>query len=278
MIASVLVRNEAIKALKRLAFWVTVGGYAFITIMQFGSEARRAAEDPLDDRYFALPGAWSDILGEYTQAGLFFASVLIILLIASEFSWRTARQNVIDGLSKSEFFSAKAFVIPAVAAVFIVIQVGAGTTFALLGDRPADAVGPLMAGAQWSAIAGIGLAYLGYGGVALLIATSVRAAGPAIGMWFFYIAIIEQLIIGLLSQIGDRVAGVLRFAPINVFNRLYVYLQHDAAAYQRAVDAALERGRDAPQVWDNGVLFGAASVWIVVLFAGSYFLFRKRDL
>lgn len=278
MILPVLIRNESLKALKRPAFWVTVLGYGFIAVMQFASEARRAARDLTDDRTFALPGAWRQILGDFTQAGLFFGSVLLMLLIASEFSWRTARQNVIDGLSKSQFFVAKALLVPAIAVLFAVIQVGSGGVFAFVGTDTASLSGPLMAGAQWSAISGIVVAFLGYGGLALLVSTVVRASGPAIGMWFFYIAIIEQLLIGALSQIGEGWRQVLQYAPLNVFNRLFVYIQHDASAYQRAVEAAAEAGRDAPVLWNNGVLFGAALAWIAVLFVGSYLLFQKRDL
>lgn len=118
MLVSVLVRNEAIKTFKRLAFWVTFLFFSFILTMEFGENYFRAAGDP--DRSFALPGAWREIVTGNSEIALIFGSVILILLLSSEFSWRTARQNVIDGLSKEQFFVGKGLLLPIVGLMFIV--------------------------------------------------------------------------------------------------------------------------------------------------------------
>ena len=103
-------RSEMRKMWKRPATWVTLGLFGLMTVADLIGEYRRARKDP-DDPFF-LPDAWSQILGEEVMVGFIFASVLVILLVAAEFSWRTARQNVIDGLSKTQWYWAKVLLIP----------------------------------------------------------------------------------------------------------------------------------------------------------------------
>ncbi|MBK9980304.1 MAG: hypothetical protein IPP20_20760 [Gemmatimonadetes bacterium] len=63
----------------------------------------------------------------------FFASIVLILLVSSEFTWRTSRQNVIDGLSKEEFFGAKLFLLPGVGLFFFIVMVLVAGGFAFAG-------------------------------------------------------------------------------------------------------------------------------------------------
>lgn len=166
MMFGMLFRNESIKTFKRPAFWVTYGFFLFIMTMEFGSDYFNARSDP--ERTFDLPGSWQSILGNNTDVALIFGSVLILLLIASEFSWRTARQNVIDGLSKEQFFLAKLLVVPLIGLLFIGGQVLVGTTFALLGTDFSTLTEPLITRVQWSALGGFYLAFLGYGSLSTL--------------------------------------------------------------------------------------------------------------
>ena len=89
-----LFRNEMLKTFKRLATWVTLGLFSFIVFMNFGDEYLGARKDP--ERTFALPDAWPKIFGDGAFVGLVFGTVLLILMVAGEFSWRTARQNVVE--------------------------------------------------------------------------------------------------------------------------------------------------------------------------------------
>ena len=87
------------------------------------------------------------------MVGFIFAAVLVILLVAAEFGWRTARQNVIDGLSKTQWFAAKVLLLPLLTALFLALRVLVGGTLALAGtDLSAGATlfGPAQTvGARW---------------------------------------------------------------------------------------------------------------------------------
>jgi ABC-type transport system involved in multi-copper enzyme maturation permease subunit len=277
MIASILMRNEMIKTFKRLAFWVTFVFFAFGTTMNFGESYYRAAGDP--DRSFALPDAWRGIVTGDSEVALIFGSVVLLLLLSSEFSWRTARQNVIDGLSKEQFFLGKWMLLPAVGLIFVATQLVIGGGFAFLGTDLGASSEPLIRSVHWSTIGGLFLAFLGYASIALFVSLAVRNSGPAMAIWFFYVALGEQLLAGGLGRISDTLAEWARFLPVNTFNQFHRYYQHDAEAYQNAVLSAVDNGRTPPtEPWAAGVLAVAYLVWIALLVGGAFVWFRRRDL
>ncbi len=277
MIVSVLFRNEMLKMYKRLAFWVTFGFFSFIMFMGFGENYFRAARDP--ERTFALPSAWPDILTDDAQVALIFGSVVLILLLSSEFSWRTARQNVIDGLSKEQFFLGKSLLLPVVGILFIGMNVIVGGGFALAGTDFGTLTEPLMRAVHWSVIFGFFLAFIGYGSVALFCSLSIRNSGPAMAVWFFYVAIGERMLRGAFNAIHDRLGELSRYLPINTFDQLHRYYQHDPVAFQQAVQRAVENDRTPPgEPWAMGLLLTVSLVWIALFVGGSFVWFKKRDL
>jgi len=277
MIVSVLFRNEMLKLYKRLAFWVTFGFFSFIMVVGFGESYYRAAGN--SDRTFALPSAWPDILTDQSEVALIFGSVVLILMLSSEFSWRTARQNVIDGLSKEQFFLGKSLLLPIVGVLFISMNLIIGGAFAFAGTDFGTLTEPLMRGVHWSVIFGFFLAFIGYGSLALFCSLSIRSSGPAMAVWFFYMAIGEQMLRGALNAIHDRLGELATYLPINTFNQLHRYYQHDAVAFQEAVEAAIANNRQAPsEPWAMGLLVTISLVWIALFVGGSFVWFRKRDL
>lgn len=277
MVLSVLLRNEMLKMVKRLAFWVTFFCFAFVMIMEFGDSYFRAAGNP--DRTWGLPGAWRDVLAGLPEVALICGSVILILLLNSEFSWRTARQNVIDGLSKEQFFVGKTILLPIVALIFIGTNIVVGGGFALAGTDFSALTEPLMGAVHSSLIGGFFLAFLGYGSGALFCSLAIRSSGPAMAVWFFYVALGEQLIAGLMNRIHERLGDLAEYLPINTFNQLHRYYQYDLAAYRDAVQRAVE-GNDQPpdEPWAMGLLLVLSFAWIALLVGGSFFWFRKRDL
>ena len=272
-----LFRNEMLKTFKRLASWVTLGFFSFIVFMSFGDEYLDARKDP--ERVFALPDAWPKIFDDLSFVGLIFGSVLLILMVAGEFSWRTARQNVIDGLSKSRWFWAKTILIPLLAVVFIGELVSVGGFFAYLGTDTSVAIGPLIGASQWAAIGGLLLGFTLLASMAFASAMGIRSQGPAMAVWFFYIGFGERLILGALAQLGDWIQPALRFAPFNtVQSGLANYLQWDPVALQAAVARALENDRNPPEIWDTGTLLITAIGWLAFFILGSFLWFRRRDL
>lgn len=269
-------RSEMRKMWKRPATWVTLGLFAAITFADLFDAYRDAGKDP--GRPFSLPGAWPQILGDEVMIGYIFAAVLVILLVAAEFSWRTARQNVIDGLSKSQWYAAKVLLLPLLVVLFFGLRVVTGAGLALAGTDP-PAVGAAPFGTvQLAALGGMTLAGLGYVALALLAATAIRSSGPAMAVWFAWFAFGERLLAGALGRMFEGLRPALRWAPMTTFNRLRDYLVYDAEALRRAAELAASQDRAPPQVHAAGPAVLGSVAWIVMLVLLGWWWYRRRDL
>jgi len=114
-----LLRIELIKTFHRRAFWVALAFLALISGISLVSEllqGRRGFAAP-----FVAPFAWASAAAGIGPMPAFFLSLTVVMLVTSEFTWRTARQNVIDGLSKEQFFLAKWLMAILVTIMFIAV-------------------------------------------------------------------------------------------------------------------------------------------------------------
>jgi len=263
------------KAWKRPATWVTLGLFGLITFADLFDEYRDAHKNP--EEPFFLPEAWSQILGEEVMIGFIFVSVLVILLVAAEFSWRTARQNVIDGLTKTQWYLAKVLLLPLLAGLFLALRVVVGGSFALAGtDLTAGAT--LFGTEQLSALGGMFITGLGYSSLALFMATAIRSSGPAMAVWFAWFAFGERLLVGGLGSLFESLRPILKWAPVMTFNRLRDYIRYDSDAFRRAAEWAAEHDRPAPEVEALGSAIAGSLLWIAALTLVGWLWFRRRDL
>ena len=268
MRTAILLRNEFIKTRRRKAFWVATLVFTGLMTLIFGSMFTQGMRK--QGRALTLPGAWGEIFGGPGVMAAFFAAAVLILLVSSEFTWRTARQNVIDGLSKEEFFGAKLTLLPGVALLFFVVTFLIGGGFALAGTiakgalatdsallRPADAA--LMGGAA------IGL--LGWASLGFLFGITIRSSGSAIGAFFLYF-IVEQILGQMAGALGPAAALAGRFAPNAVFKSLWEPVRYGVVPLKAG------QSLDVATSW-----LVLAGLTYVVLFVGAAFaVYRRRDL
>ena len=107
--------------LKKIAtyrtFWVLMGLYSLLiisiptSVMEFLKWLKlKGAEfdgfDPLRVPILYFPDIWQNITYVYTFLKIFLA-IVVIISVSNEFSYKTVRQNIIDGLSKLEFMGTK---------------------------------------------------------------------------------------------------------------------------------------------------------------------------
>lgn len=126
-----LVRIELIKTLRRKAFWLWLGFLTLIATIGLGSDlvtGQRGNGPP-----FVPPFAWSMSIQNLGPMPGVFLSLAVIMLITSEYGWRTARQNVIDGLSKEQFFTAKWLMTLMVTLAFVGMALTVSTSVAVYG-------------------------------------------------------------------------------------------------------------------------------------------------
>lgn len=66
---------------------------------------------------YSFPGVWKTVAYSYSWA-ILFAAVIVIVNISNEFTFKTIRQNIIDGLSRKEFLYAKFYLMTLLALIF----------------------------------------------------------------------------------------------------------------------------------------------------------------
>lgn len=269
----VLLRNEWFKARKRVAFWIALGFYAFFTLMNHGQPFLERSED------FRLPDIWAAVFGGDSTMVVIFAALTLVLLSATEFGWRTARQNVIDGLSKSQWFWGKSLLLPVVGLAFIGVHVAIPALLALIRTDFAAAEGPLVPLSVLQAAGGLGLAFLSVAALAFLLSLVIRKTGAALAVWFLWIGPIESgMLPGLVRRFLPDHAGWLEYLPFTNGFPLLDFRSYDAPAYERYAAAVEAAGRTPSPPVDPAWHLVAAAAWTALLVGIAFITFRRRDL
>ena len=272
-ILGVLFKIEALKAVKRLAFWVTLGIFVMIVAVAIAEGVQDAFQSP--DRPFALPRAWLSIFEAPSQIGPFFLGVMMILLFAPEFSWRTGRQNVIDGLSKERFYSGKIVVLAALVGLFLVIPIVLGAVGAMVS--PSESGSSLVRNTDANYMIGYTLVLVLWGSGGFMLAATVRSSGPATGILFVYV-LVEQIGSQMLTRLIEALRPAMDFLPFRVFMTLVDRRLHYPEQLASENARRAEQGREPLEFLDFEVLAVTALVY-TALFLGTAFLsIRKRDM
>jgi ABC-2 type transport system permease protein len=262
----VLARNELIKARHAVSLWVAFGSFGGLAALIFLGLARGGARPT--DRPFVLPGAWADIIGG--PGGImtaFFAGIVLILLVSNEFMWRTSRQNVIDGLSKEEFFAAKLLLIPGLVVLFFGALLVIGGIIATTASRGAPAAVPTLRQGDLAFMGGAAIGLLGWGSLAFLVAVTIRSPGPAIGAFILYF-VVEQVVADLVARLAPSAAFATRFVPTTVFRALWDARRYGVVPLRAGQGPAIE----------TPIMIAISAGYAILLVAVAFALYRRRDL
>lgn len=154
---------------------------------------------------------------------LMLPALLLIILVTNEFTYRTNRQNIIDGWSRDEFVNVKM----ALAVIFALVSTVLVIISALLFG--------FMSGSEFSVngISHVGFFFLkalSYNLLAVLISVWVRRTGFAVGIYFIYLGaenIISQLLdvwsIKLRSSNGIDLGSMGDYLPMNASDGLLTF-------------------------------------------------------
>lgn len=152
---------------------------------------------------YTFPEVWGN-LGWWGSIFILFISILVIILTTNEYSFRTNRQNVIDGWSRLQFFHAKVLVVFALAIVATLYLFLLGMLFGWLNSGYLYGLFGHFRQVGYFFI--LSLDYLGF---ALLIAILVRRSGLAIGLFLLYSMIIENILRSIINHFADKPYGNL---------------------------------------------------------------------
>lgn len=154
---------------------------------------------------------------------LILPALLLIILITNEFTFRTSRQNIIDGWSRKQFIEVKimlALIVAILSTVMVLLTaflfgIVSGTDFSLNGF---DHVGFFF------------LKAFSYNMIAILVSVWVRRTGFAIGLYFIYLGfenIISQLLdvwsMKIRIDTGTDLGSMGDYLPMNASDGLLAF-------------------------------------------------------
>ncbi len=196
-----LLQIELIKSLRfKAIWWLSLLYFGVIMTMLFGVEAfiNEVVTDAGKNLPIQIPGVslyyFPDVWHNLTYLASYlkiFLAIISIILVTNEFSYKTVKQQILNGLSRAESFWSKVLlnVMIALFATFVI-----GLVVTILGLKNT----PEMSWALFTGKSSFLLAYFyeifAYLSIAFLIATLVHRSGFAIGILMLYAFIIEPII------------------------------------------------------------------------------------
>lgn len=240
-------------------FWIMLGIYMVLLFLMFFFLRSLKPAGPLAflnlDSFYSFPMLWHSL----TYVASFFTlllGILVIILITNEFSFRTVRQNIIDGLSKADFMLAKVYLIIFIAlfATFVVFVTGIINGLIVTENLQSSMIYEKMDFLPAYFIQAI--AYMCF---ALFIGTLVRKAGLAIGVFILYSKIIEPL---AGWKMPSSISDYLPFHTISSLIQL------------PSVKLLGITNPESPL----GIHFGFTLFYSAVFLSGTYLLLTKSDL
>ncbi len=210
---------------------------------------------------FSFPEVWHTV-AYASSIFVFIPSLVVIMFITNEYTYKTHRQNVIDGWSRNQFLSAK---------LLNVLMISLLTT--LLFAVVAIVIGSINKGEDsgnvWENSKYIFLFALQSFtqlSIAFFIAFLARKAFIALGIFLFYFIILEPIIVGVAKVKANDIG---RFMPLEISDRLV-----PVPAFLGRLD---EKGYKSMMAAINEHVIYSLIV-VAIVWSLCYWLNSKRDL
>jgi len=289
MAPSSLFAIEFIKTSRAVSFWVSLGIFAlFSSFVLWFSFHGTTVVNGEEISKMLLPRDWGRLLSQFKGLQIIFVPISLILLTASEFTFKTARQNVIDGLSKESFLTSKLLTTLTLTLLYLLLTLVLGMLFNLGATQKesAETASAFITSKELFLFAAYLLALLGYALLGLFFAFLTRSAGSAIAFYILYL-VLEGLAGGLL-QFSSTLKPIVKFFPTKVFDDLVNSYRFDAeslAQFQSQLKQAEEMGQTIPDTiyaqlpqFETEVAFLITALYIALIGGATYLLFKQRDL
>ncbi|MEO0312521.1 MAG: hypothetical protein RIQ89_2178 [Bacteroidota bacterium] len=215
-----LLKTEWLKLKGYKTFWIIVAAYAVlmaITLFSLesfklntGSTAQPGMQvDFKSLGLFSFPDVWQNLT---YVAGFFkfLLAILIVVIISNEYEFKTIRQNLIDGWSRKQFYTAKFLLIVALAlgATLLVMCLTV-----VLGVPNTYHITPLVFFTRSQFLIWFFIELFGFLSFVMLVTLLIRRAAFAIGIYLMYAVIIEPLL-------ALRFDNLAPFLPLESFSNL----------------------------------------------------------
>ena len=211
-----LLAIEWMKLKNYRAFWilfciylVTIFGANYIIyriqlIIYSERQAKGIATMMLGNPPYSFPTVWQAV-AHVSSWLLFIPGLIMILTVTNEYSFKTHRQNIIDGWTRQQFITSKILLTAAFALLSTVVVAITAVIFGFMsGDASFSFEG-------FSYIGYFLLQAMSYIMVALLMGVLFKRGALAIGVFFAYSTVLEQILVLVLNKYANY-AG--RYLPL----------------------------------------------------------------
>ena len=256
-----------------LVYFILITFIALISSIEFnfGSVHFRLA----DQGIFNFPFIWH--FNTWIAAVLkLFLAIVIVSMMANEYSNRTLKQNLIDGLSKKEFVLSKfltAIVFAVISTLFVFI------VSLLLGLRFSDynEIGIIFSDLDYLLAYFIKL--LGFFSFCLFLGVWVKRSAFALGfllIWAIFEAIVFLLLKWTFFRGTDIADNVTQFFPLASMSNL---IKEPFSRLGAVQSAANQLGESFNKNYDVELLtIFIVLAWTFLFIYWSYFILKRRDL
>ncbi len=225
-----LIKLEWLKVKNYRTFWVifilflvSIIGANYMTHefqqMIFGAEAKKNPENAVVKMFlgnppYFFPQVWQ-MASQVTSYLLIIPGLLTVILFTNEFSFKTHRQNIIDGFNRHQFITSKVIQVIIMAFISTLMLAITALIFGYAGDKPFSTERIEFVGYSF-------LQCLNYCLCALLFSVIFKRSGISIGVYFLYVVILENILAVVLNKYANNTgyflpvesADSLVYAPI----------------------------------------------------------------
>ncbi|MAN59398.1 MAG: ABC transporter permease [Flavobacteriaceae bacterium] len=256
-----------------IAYFILITFIALIASIEFnfGNVNFRVA----DQGIFNFPFIWH--FNTYIAAILkIFLAIVIVSMMSNEYSYRTLKQNLIDGLSKKEFVLSKFVTVMGfalISTVFVfVVSVILGLSFSDYTE-----FGIIFSDMEY--LLAYFLKLVGFFSFCLFLGVLVKRSAFAIGflvIWWIVESIAYGVMKWRLFKDTDVADTISQFFPLSAMGNL---IKEPFSRLGAVQSAATQLGESFTKSYDVQWLDGLiVIVWTALFIYGAYFILRKRDL
>lgn len=271
-----LKHNKASKILS-IIYFILLTSIALIAVIKFdiGPIKFHLAEQGI----FNFPYIWH--FNTYIAAIFkFFLLLVIVSMMANEYSYKTLKQNLIDGLSKKEFILSKFYTV----VVFSLIS----TLFVfvvslILGLIYSDFNEVSIIFSDLTYLFAFFIKLLGFFSFGLFLGILIKRSAFAVAammVWFFIESIFKGYLYwkfnSLKTSTENQVDNIMQFFPLESMSNL---IKEPFTRLGAVKSVANQIGENFVKNYSVGALnIFIVLAWTTIFIYASYFLLKKRDL
>lgn len=265
-----LLELEWLKVRHYRPFWVLSGAFVLImaAFMPFIGAIKMPKEVFDISTSLMFPNVWHNLAYWGNWAAFFSIGFLSVLSITNEFEFKTLRQSVISGLSRQDVFLSKLLFIVSLSVAATLIY----TLFALLfGSITTETIYWSRVSEGFSWVGNFFMMCLGFSSFALFLGTLLRRSGVSLFLFLTWEFFIEPILRFALHNKLIAKNETMHYYPMKAFNSLIPVPLPKAAS-------AMVNGGEVKMILDTNTAMVVAVFYIGLLFFGTYYLLKNKDL